>query len=79
MSCHNFGGIGICPTLYYRSGSASSKYKFDSPVILKIGYNRKFAGIAFIYKYGLFNTLSLSDDISKGKINEFLLQLFIPF
>ena len=71
-----FLGVGLEPTIYYK---ANTSIKFDSPATFKIGYDHKFIGWAFIYKYGLFNTLDISDNISKGKMNDVAVQLFIHF
>jgi hypothetical protein len=67
-------GAGLAPTIYH-----SFNLKFDSPFILKIGYEHEIGDLAFIYKHGLFNTLDMNSDFQKGKINEVLFQLFISF
>lgn len=70
-----FAGAGIEPTIYFKSATCG----FDLPVTLEIGYDHKFFGWALSCKHGLFNTLALNEDFHKGKMNEVVVQLFIPF
>jgi hypothetical protein len=51
---NTYFGTGLAPTIYH-----SSNLKFDSPFILKIGYECKIGNLACIYKHGLFNTLDI--------------------
>lgn len=69
-----FLGAGLAPTVYHLS-----HFNFDSPVTLKIGYDHKYVGLAMTYSHGLFNSLTMSNSVSKGRMNEISVQLFIPF
>ena len=76
-------GIGIEPTIYffeneYEEPGRIYSWKFDVPLSMRIGYNWSFIGVALNYKIGLANPLA-SMDFRSGNINEFQLQLFIPF
>jgi hypothetical protein len=72
-----YAGIGIEPTCYFYDQSEFIKV-FDAPLIGKIGHDFKFFDVAITYKNGLLNALQ-SDRFSKGRVNDFQVQLFIPF
>jgi hypothetical protein len=73
-----FVGAGVDPTYrLYQLGDISEN-RFDVPVIGKIGYNMKYVELALVYKKGIMNSLK-TDHFERGKLNDWQLQLFIPF
>jgi hypothetical protein len=71
-----YAGAGVAPSLYFDSNN-SVKYAPDLSLTAKAGYDLKFMGISFDYRYGLLNTLN--DFFRKGRMNDWQVQLFIPF
>jgi hypothetical protein len=72
-----YAGAGIEPTCYFHTFQRFIKI-FDAPPVGKLGYDFKYFDIAAVYRNGLFNALK-SDHFSKGRINDWQIQLFIPF
>ena len=68
-------GVGIEPTFY---SIDFDKFKFDTPLTARIGYDFRFIDVAFIYKVGLFNTMD-PDYLSSGRFDDWQIQVFIPF
>jgi hypothetical protein len=84
-----YAGAGVSPTIYLINssrgvfnGSANfnpiSGCKFDMPVTAKVGYDFKFLDVSLGYSHGLFN-IAKSDYITKAKLSNWHIQVFIPF
>jgi hypothetical protein len=74
-----YSGVGVEPTILRHSSSTMFSTMFDIPVTARIGYDFKFFDVSFGYKHGLFSTVKNNKaGFSKGKINEWSIQFFIP-
>jgi hypothetical protein len=72
-----YAGAGVEPAIYTHDDP--KEFLFDIPLTAKIGYDLKFAGLSFGYKCGLLNPLKADHNITKGRMNDWQFQLFIPF
>jgi hypothetical protein len=77
-----YAGIGLSPTVYMAKGRKHDNrvtgYKFDMPASVKLAYDFKYVDVSLGYSLGLFD-IAYSDYISKSKMQNLQLQVFIPF
>jgi hypothetical protein len=73
-----YTGLGVEPTMYHLDGGGDYRWKYDVPIIGKLGYDFKYFDVAVVYKYGLTNMMKTAR-IDAGKFNDWQIQLFIPF
>jgi hypothetical protein len=73
-------GAGVEPAYRYRTEGTYPLYKnrFDAPLFAKLGYDFGFIDLSFSYKMGM-TKMHENDYMKGGKINDWQLQLFIPF
>jgi hypothetical protein len=75
-------GLGIMPGCYFWNSSQSginTSGMFDVSLTGNIGYRFKYFDIAFTYKHSLMNLDIQPENFKKFKLNDWQLQLFIPF
>ncbi|MDR1524561.1 MAG: hypothetical protein LBS79_04780 [Tannerella sp.] len=70
-------GAGIAP-VYCDDRDPSVPNHFDVPLVVKAGYDLRFIDLSFSHGFG---TVSLLKDryLTSGRINDWQIQLFIPF
>ncbi len=72
-----YAGLGIKPTVYLNQ-CLHNNVTFDIPITTRLGYDFRFMDVSLEYDYGLFKTVKQDGDY-KGKINDWNMQVFIPF
>lgn len=71
-------GAGLAPTLYYHTDGHLS-LDLDAPITAKIGFDFEYLDISFNYQYGINGKLQQQGYGQQGRINNWYVQVFLPF